>query len=232
MTNPYLAQQLPDDLPRDPMPWAKAWLDEATSRRVQRNPNSMTLATVDGNGRPSARVVLCKSFQAEPGLLVFYTNYKSRKVTDLSVNPRVAATFHWDAIGRQVRIEGLAVRSPDDESDAYFASRDWGSQVGAWASDQSAPVATRNALMQQLRERARELGVDVSDDMQSLQGNERTAISRPEHWGGIRIWAECVELWIEGQDRIHDRGRWQRSLTPESDHAFTAGEWLGMRLQP
>jgi pyridoxamine 5'-phosphate oxidase len=232
LTNPYLAQQLPDDLPRDPMHWAKAWLDEATRRNVQRNPNSMTLATVDGSGRPSSRVVLCKSFQAEPGYLVFYTNYKSRKVTELGTNPGVAVTFHWDAIGRQIRIEGLAVRSPDDESDAYFASRDWGSQVGAWASDQSAPIGSRDALLQQLRERARKLGADVSDDMQSLLGDERPAIVRPEHWGGIRVWAESVELWIEGRDRIHERGRWQRTLTPASDHAFTDGDWLGTRLQP
>lgn len=232
MTNPYLAQQLPDDLPGDPMHWAKAWIDEAIDRGVQRNPNSMTLVTVDAHGQPSGRVVLCKEFVADPGYLVFYTNYKSRKVVELSSNPQVAATFHWDAIGRQIRIEGLAVHSPASESDAYFASRDLGSQVGAWASDQSTPVATRSELMQQLRERTRELGINISDDMQSIEGSNRPEIPRPNHWGGIRVWATSVELWIEGQDRIHDRGRWQRSLTREADDTFAAGEWHGTRLQP
>ena len=166
MTNPYLAHRLPDDLPPDPMHWAAAWLDEAARQCVQRNPNAMNLATVGCEGRPSARVVLCKAFVPDPGYLVFYTNYKSRKVSELRASPRVAVTFHWDALGRQVRIEGMALFSPAAESDAYFASRDPGSQLGAWGSDQSAPLASRDALFRQLRERATELGLNVSDDMQ------------------------------------------------------------------
>ena len=134
MTNPYLAPTLPDDLPDDPMSWAAAWLEEATVQAVQRNPNSMTLVTVSDSDQPSARVVLCKDFVADPGYVVFYTNYKSQKVADIQTHPKVAATFHWDALGRQIRLEGIAVNSPEKESDDYFATRDWGSQLGAWGT--------------------------------------------------------------------------------------------------
>ena len=232
MTNPYLAQQLPDVLPDNPMHWAAAWLDEATRQSVQRNPNSMTLVTVATDGRPSARVVLCKDLVPDPGYLVFYTNYKSRKVQELRVNPQVAITFHWDALGRQIRVEGTAVLSPAAESDAYFASRNWGSQLGAWGSDQSAPLASRDALFRQLRERAKELGLNVSDDMQSIESIDHPVIPRPAHWGGVRVWASSIELWIEGGDRIHDRGHWQRRLELRGEHDFTAAPWQGTRLQP
>ena len=232
MTNPYLAQQLPDVLPDNPMHWAAAWLDEATRQSVQRNPNSMTLVTVATDGRPSARVVLCKDLVPDPGYLVFYTNYKSRKVQELRVNPQVAITFHWDALGRQIRVEGTAVLSPAAESDAYFASRNWGSQLGAWGSDQSAPLASRDALFRQLRERAKELGLNVSDDMQSIESIDHPVIPRPAHWGGVRVWASSIELWIEGGERIHDRGHWQRRLELRGEHDFTAAPWQGTRLQP
>ena len=233
MTNPYLAQQLPDELPANPMHWAAAWLEEATRQRVQRNPNSMTLATVGSDGRPSARVVLCKDFVPDPGYVVFYTNYRSRKIAELRSNPQVAVTFHWDALGRQVRIEGTAVFSPAAESDAYFDTRDRGSQLGAWGSDQSAPLASRDALIRQLRERARGLGLNVSDDLQSIESvDDTTVVPRPDHWGGVRVWASAVELWIEGPDRIHDRARWLRTLDGGSAEDFSPGPWEGNRLQP
>lgn len=214
------------------MAWANAWLAHATAQSVQRNPNSMTLATVDADGRPSARVVLCKSFVVDPGYVVFYTNYQSRKMTEAFAHPEVAATFHWDALGRQVRIEGLAVRSPSDESDAYFATRHWGSQIGAWGSDQSAPIASRKALIEQVAARARAIGVEVADDLQTLSGGKPSVVPRPRHWGGVRIWARRIELWIEGGDRIHERAAWMRSLTAATAHSFTVGAWTGTRLQP
>ncbi len=232
MSNPYLAPNLPDELPDNPMTWAEAWLGEANDRSVQRNPNSMTLATVSVDGQPSARIVLCKSFVADPGYVVFYTNYRSQKVDDLNARPRVAVTFHWDAMGRQIRLEGLAVYSPAVESDDYFASRDWGSQIGAWGSDQSAPIESRQAMREQIRDRARALGVDVTDDLQSVADNKRPSISRPPHWGGIRLWPARIELWIEGGDRIHDRAAWTRTLTTADKHSFDAGPWSGERLQP
>lgn len=232
MSNPFLAPTLPEQLPDNPMDWAGAWLEEATAQQVQRNPNSMTLVTVGGDAQPSARVVLCKRFVADPGFLVFYTNYKSQKVRELKSNPLVAATFHWDAIGRQIRLEGPAVLSPATESDEYFATRDWGSKIGAWGSDQSAPLESRSALRKQVYARALKLGVKVTKDLQSVLRKDRPIIPRPEHWGGVRIWPHKVELWIEGADRIHDRAAWTRTLSPAGDHEFEAGPWSGTRLQP
>ena len=227
-----LSRRLPQPLPDEPMHWAKAWIDDAVERDVQRNPTCMMLATVSSDGQPSSRVVLCKSFVPDPGFIVFYTNYRSRKVSELGANPAVAATFHWDALGRQIRIEGHAVLSPADESDAYFATRDWGSRLGAWGSDQSMPVESREALMNQLRARAGDLGIRVSEDMQTLAPGRQPPIPRPPHWGGVRIWAGAIELWIEGSDRIHERARWTRSLEPDTSAGFRVGAWTGARLQP
>lgn len=232
MNNPYLAPQLPRVLPKNPMHWAAAWLKEATEKAVQRNPNSMTFVTVSDTAQPSARVVLCKEFIADPGYVVLYTNYKSDKVRELTQNPNVAIVFHWDVLGRQIRIEGQALRSPEDESDAYFATRDWGSQLGAWGSDQSAPLESRAALIAQLGKRAMKLGIGVARNLNSIAVSDRPVIPRPPHWGGIRVWARRIELWIEGTDRIHDRARWQRSLVQESDQNFSTGAWSGTRLQP
>lgn len=224
-------EHLPEPLPTDPMHLADAWLREAVDRAGQRNPNSITLATVGEDGQPSARVVLCKDFVADPGYLVIYTNYRSRKARELSRHPQVAATFHWDDLGRQVRIEGIAVRSPEAESDAYFATRAWGSRLGAWGSDQSAPIASREALVAQVKARAAELGLELDGDTQTLAA-EPPPIPRPPHWGGIRIWASAIELWVEGLDRIHDRGYWRRTLSRKDEHSFSVTPWTGTRLQP
>ncbi len=227
-----MESRLPDVLPSDPMHWAAAWLAEATARKLRRNPNAMTLATVDGDGRPSSRVVLCKAFHADPGYLVFYTNYRSQKATDIKANARVAVNFHWDSLGRQVRMQGTAIRSPQRESDQYFATRDWGSQLGAWGSDQSSQLESRAALLHQVQERAATLGVSVSADLQTLTGEGPPDIPRPPHWGGYRIWPERIELWIEGADRIHDRAAWTRSLKARGENEFSGGPWSGNRLQP
>ncbi len=232
MTDPYLTARLPEELPNDPMHWVDAWIRDAADKEVKRNPNSMAIITSGNDARPSARMVLCKDFHADPGYLVFYTNYKSDKARQISENSNVAVLFHWDQLGRQVRIEGQAVRSPEAESDAYFATRDWGSQIGAWGSDQSAPLESRNALIAQVAKRAMKLGVNVAKNLQSILGSDRPTIARPSHWGGYRVWASRVELWIEGKDRIHDRARWERTLTRQDDDAFLVGEWSGNRLQP
>ncbi len=232
MADPYLTATLPQPLPDDPMHWADAWLSKAIEDPVRRNPNSMTLATVDPEGRPSSRVVLCKRFVPDPGYLVFYTNYNSRKSAELDANPRVSVCFHWDAIGRQVRLDGIAVVSPAEESDAYFQSRYWGSQLGAWGSDQSEHIVSREALLDQIRGRARELGIPVSEDLKDLVEPYSETIARPLHWGGYRIWPDSAELWLEGRDRIHDRARWTRTLDPADEHSFVCGPWAGTRLQP
>jgi len=219
-------------LPSDPMNWAKAWLDQAMADKVQRNPNSMTVITVGEDGQPSGRVVLCKDFVADPGYVVFYTNYNSDKVRHLNGNDKVALVFHWDMFGRQIRMEGLAVHSPVEESDTYFESRDWGSQLGAWGSDQSAALESRAALVAQLSRRALKLGIGVARNLKSIAVEDRPIIARPAHWGGIRVWAHRIELWIEGTDRIHDRARWDRTLVRGDDDTFEVGAWTGIRLQP
>ena len=221
MNENRLDDRLPDELPNDPMHWAQSWLAAASEKQVQRNPNAMTLVTVDAGGNPSARVVLCKSFVADPGYVVLYTNYESAKCADIDADSRVALVLHWDALGRQIRIEGRAVKSPPEESDAYFATRDRGSQLGAWASDQSQPIASRDAFRAQLAARGKKLKVE----------DTAVPIPRPPHWGGIRVWATAIELWVEGTDRIHDRARWSRDLVSAGD-SFTTTPWVGTRLQP
>ena len=119
---------LPDPLPAEPLAIVSEWLAQARAAGRQPNPNSMVLATSTPSGRPSARVVLCKHIAPQPGFLVFYTNYESRKAIEIASQPRAAALFHWDALHRQVRIEGPVVKSPPRESDDYFASRPWPSR--------------------------------------------------------------------------------------------------------
>jgi pyridoxamine 5'-phosphate oxidase len=223
---------LPANLPSDPMHWADAWLKEAEAAEVQRNPNSMTIVSVGDGGQPSARVVLCKHLVPDPGYLVFYTNYHSRKGRELDENPKAAALFHWDALGRQIRIEGVVVRSPAAESDAYFASRGWGSQLGAWGSDQSESVESKDTLVSQIQRRGTELGLSLTDGIQEIAAGSTPHISRPPHWGGYRLWATDVELWLEGADRIHDRGKWSREIIRAPEDSFTTTPWTSTRLQP
>ncbi|NIL93794.1 MAG: pyridoxamine 5'-phosphate oxidase [Woeseiaceae bacterium] len=214
------------------MHWVKAWLDEAMEKQVQRNPNTMTAVTVGEDGQPTGRQVLCKEFVPDPGYVVFYTNYESDKVRHLEHNENIGLVFHWDDFGRQARLEGIAVRSPPEESDAYFASRDWGSQIGAWGSDQSSPLESRAALIAQVGKRAMKLGVKAAGNLKSIAAKDRPVIPRPPHWGGIRVWPRRIELWIEGTDRIHDRARWDRTLERGDNDTFVVGTWTGTRLQP
>lgn len=232
---PIPNQCLSDPLPGDPLQVAEGWLRQAYDEQVQPNPNAMTLATVAPSGQPSARIVLCKDIVLPEGYLLFFTNYHSRKGAELGAHPRAAAVLHWDALHRQVRVEGFVVRSPPRESDDYFASRPWQSRVGAWASEQSQPVGSRAQLVEQLRAAGRRhgtppVGPDADDANDSPAGVE---VPRPPHWGGYRLWVEAVELWVEGDYRIHDRARWTRSLTPIGDGTrFAATPWHVQRLQP
>lgn len=220
MSDDYFAERLPANLPANPMLWLDAWMSRARQQEVQPNPNAMTLATTDAKGRPSARIVLAKELDVERGVVVFFTNYRSRKGNEIDANPKVSLVFHWDTLGRQVRVEGIAVKAPHEVSDTYFASRDRGSQLGAWGSDQSQPIASREGLLEQLERRSAKVA----------GGNE--PISRPPHWGGYLIWASAVELWINGANRVHDRARFERALSAAGDNAFGASPWTGTRLQP
>jgi pyridoxamine 5'-phosphate oxidase len=207
---------LPAKLPADPMPLLAQWLAHARTHAGQRNPDLMALATATTDGRPSARIVLLKRLVEDPGYVVFYTNYESRKGREIAANPNVAGVLHWDALGRQVRLEGRAVVSPPGESDEYFATRALDSRIGAWASLQSEPLATRATLLARVAKETARHG---------------TRVPRPPHWGGYRLWLEAVELWTEGAFRVHDRARWTRSLEGEPG-AFRPGPWSATRLYP
>jgi pyridoxamine 5'-phosphate oxidase len=223
---PEHTEVLPEVLPGDPLAIVARWLEEAWKRRLQPNPNAMVLAT-ERDGRPSARVVLCKDIVPEPGYVVFYTNYLSRKGRELSGNPRAAGVIHWDHLHRQIRIEGHTSPAPASDSDAYFASRAVQSRIGAWASAQSEPVGSRAALLESVAAAAARFGVTDPEN----PGLE-VEVPRPPHWGGYRLWVDSVELWVEGAGRIHDRARWTRSLKVLGEGRFETGTWTATRLQP
>jgi pyridoxamine 5'-phosphate oxidase len=225
------SELLPELLPADPLVILNRWMADAWQQRLQPNPNAMVLATSDLRGHPSARVVLCKKVVPEPGYLVFFTNYLSSKGRQLAENPRAAAVFHWDALHRQARIEGEVVQAPPADSDAYFASRPWQSRLGAWASAQSQPVASRAALLQSVAAAAERFGTPWPGESRA-EGELDPVIPRPPHWGGYHLWADTIELWVQGEARIHDRALWRRPLTPLPSGLFEEGPWTATRLQP
>jgi pyridoxamine 5'-phosphate oxidase len=227
---PEHVEVLPEPLPADPLAIAATWLQAAWAARTQPNPNAMVLATSTADGRPTARVVLCKDIVPKPGYVVFYTNYLSAKGRQLKDNPRAAAVMHWDALHRQVRIEGAVTQVPARDSDTYFASRPWQSRISAWASEQSQPIASRAVLLDAVKEAARRFGAPTPGSP-GADDSLKVTVPRPPHWGGYRLWADAVELWVEGSARIHDRARWTRTLT-QRDGAFTPGAWTATRLQP
>jgi len=165
------------------------------------------LATVSEHGQPSVRYVLVK--HVDNAGFVFFTNFESRKARELRGNPRAALAFHWVSLGEQVRVEGSVTRVTDSESDAYFATRPRGSQLGAWASAQSAPIASRTALEAKLTE--------VAARFQS-----EAVIPRPPHWGGFRVAPSLIEFWQDRRDRLHDRMAYMRE----------EASWRCARLQP
>lgn len=171
----------------DPIELFREEFDRASAREPH-EANAMTLATVDASGRPSARVVLLKSFDARG--FVFHTNRSSRKGRELDGQRVAALCFHWPAGEEQVRIEGSVERLSDAESDAYFATRPRGSQLGAWASLQSEELPNRAAL----EERLAEVDARFPDE-----------VPRPPHWGGYRVVPERIELWKGRADRLHER---------------------------
>ncbi len=188
----------------DPAAQFSAWFEQAL-KSGDHEPNAMTLATADAQGRPSARIVLLKGVDADG--FVFFTNYQSRKGGELAANPYASLLFFWPCLERQVRAEGIVERISAQESDAYFDTRPLGSRIGAWASPQSQPV-TRDALEARWKQYADELG-------------EHPA--RPAHWGGYRLRPERVEFWQGRPSRMHDR------LVFERDEA---GGWKLTRLAP
>jgi pyridoxamine 5'-phosphate oxidase len=172
----------------DPFPIFDAWFAEAQSSEPN-DPNAMAVATVGADGQPSVRMVLLKGH--DPRGFVFYTNLEGRKATDLAAHPKAALLFHWKSLRRQVRIEGAVSMVTDVEADAYFASRARDSQLGAWASDQSRPLDSRETFEARFAaEQARFEG-----------GN----VPRPPHWSGFRVAPERIEFWQDRAHRLHER---------------------------
>lgn len=191
----------------DPNPFRQFgfWWDEALRAEID-EVNAMTLATVSGAGKPSARIVLLKGYD-EQGF-VFYTNYESRKGQDLALRPEASLLFFWKELERQVRIEGPCVKVSAEESDAYFQSRPAGSRIGAWASPQSRVIESRDLLDQQI------IAIENRFDGQE--------IPRPAHWGGYRVIPAQVEFWQGRPSRLHDRILYTRE----------ADNWIISRLAP
>ena len=192
--------------PSMPIEALQRWFDHAESVCQTPNPLAMALSTAHLDGQPSSRMVLLKGFD-ELGA-VFYTNYQSEKAIEIEDNNEVSLLFHWDDLQRQLRIQGLATKTTEIESDAYFATRDKLSQIGAWASDQSKPLKSRAALIAKVATlTAKWVGKDIP---------------RPEHWGGYRVSLDMIELWQGHEGRLHERIR----------YINTKGTWSWQRLQP
>lgn len=214
---------LADPLPPSPFPTLERWLDEARERAAVRNPDAVALATADADGRPEVRMVLCRGIDAERGHFTFYTNRESAKGRALAARPWAGLAFHWDRPGWQARVSGPVTRAPDGVSDAYFASRPRLSQLVAVASAQSRTVASREALLDRIEETAARYGGIGGD----------APVARPPQWGGYRVWAERVELWVHSDGRAHDRALWTRRLEPDaSGDGWHGGRWRVVRLQP
>jgi pyridoxamine 5'-phosphate oxidase len=189
----------------DPLEQFRRWYAEAEATGM-RAPQAMALATAAVDGAPSVRMVLLKG--ADERGFVFFTGYVSRKAAELDANPRAALLFHWEALGRQVRIEGRVERVAGQESDAYFATRPRGAQLAAAASQQSSVLRDRAEIDDRVAELARE--------------HEGSDVRRPDHWGGYRLVPDAYEFWQHRDDRMHDRLRYRRS----------DGGWVVERLSP
>jgi pyridoxamine 5'-phosphate oxidase len=192
------------DVDRNPIKQFAKWYGEATASGIAET-DAMTLATATKDGRPSARIVLLKDFDDRG--FVFFTNYESRKATDLAENPRACLVAYWLPVKRQVRIEGSVEQVSEAESEAYFQRRPLGSRIGAWASNQSEVVESREVLEQRYAALSERYGAEVP---------------RPPHWGGYRIQPEVIEFWQGRDNRLHDRLRYR----------LQDGTWVIERLGP
>lgn len=195
-----------DDMSDNPIAQFELWMKDAITSEALAEPNAMTLVTSTPDGKPSARVVLLKSFNEEG--FVFYTNYESRKAIELTDNPYASIVFDWHVMERQVRIEGVAKRVSEEESDKYFYSRPKGSQLGAWVSPQSTFIDGRKEL------EARQTKIESEF--------KEKPITRPPHWGGFVVEPHTIEFWQGRQSRLHDR----------LIYIKTGDKWILRRLAP
>lgn len=173
----------------DPFALFQTWYDDAVASEIN-DPDAMAIASVDENGMPSVRMVLLKEWS--PDGFVFYTNYESRKSSELLATGKAAFVIHWKSLRRQVRVVGPVTKASAAQSDAYFASRGRGSRIGAWASQQSAPLNSRETL---------------AAEVAAIEARFPDAVPRPPHWGGFCIKPQEIEFWSDGEHRLHDRFR-------------------------
>lgn len=190
----------------DPFALARAWLAEAEASEPN-DPNAIALATVDDQGLPNVRMVLLKEIEADA--FVFYTNYGSKKGREIEASGKAAFVLHWKSLRRQIRVRGTVTREDGPQADEYFASRSLKSRLGAWASRQSEPLSSREALMAEAARVAVTKGPNPP---------------RPPYWGGFRIRPVEIEFWADGAFRLHDRFLWSR---PDP-----TGDWTVKRLNP
>lgn len=175
-------------IPNDPFALFDEWYREAAAHELN-DPNAMSLATVNAQGEPSVRMVLLKDYQS--GGFSFFTNTQSRKGQDIAANPNVALCFHWKSLKRQVRVEGVVYEVSAEEADAYFSNRPIGAQIGAWASQQSSPLESRELLEEKVADYAMKFGDN--------------SVPRPPYWSGFRVIPKCIEFWVDRPFRLHDR---------------------------
>jgi len=190
----------------DPFVLAQSWLADAEGTELN-DPNAIALSTVDADGLPNVRMVLLKEIEANA--FVFYTNYTSAKGREIEAAGKAAFVMHWKSLRRQIRVRGPVEREDGPQADAYYQSRSLKSRLGAWASDQSKPLASRGTLMAEVAKVTTQHGASPK---------------RPPFWGGFRIRPVEIEFWADGAFRLHDRFRWTRS-SPDA-------EWDVQRLCP
>lgn len=195
------------DLAASPYEQFARWFHQAAATGMH-EPNAMVVSTADAAGRPSSRTVLMKGF--DPRGFVFFTNYGSRKARDIAENPHVSLLFPWYPLTRQVVVTGTAERVDPEETAAYFRSRPYGSQIGAWASEQSTPVGSRDEL-------------DAAYALMAARYPQDKPVPVPAHWGGFRVTVETAEFWQGRENRLHDRLRYVRT---------DDGNWRTVRLCP
>ncbi|WP_432449944.1 pyridoxamine 5'-phosphate oxidase [Aliiroseovarius marinus] len=190
----------------DPFEIARRWLAEAEESEIN-DPNAIALSTVDGQGMPNVRMVLLK--EIEDDAFVFYTNYGSAKAAEVDGAGKAAFVMHWKSLRRQIRVRGTVIRESGEKADAYFATRSLKSRLGAWASRQSQPLASRKALMAEVAR---------------VTATHGPSPKRPDFWGGYRIQPLEIEFWADGAFRLHDRFRWCRDSAQDA--------WEITRLSP